>query len=73
MLTGDTLPVALEIRPSKNPETWNIGGFIAVSVVLGVAMVAETLALLWIGWAQSVAKWRILDGNRLKSVLSLIV
>jgi H+-transporting ATPase len=38
------------VRPSKKPETWNIGGFIAVSVVLGVAMVAETLILLWIGW-----------------------
>lgn len=40
------------VRPSKNPETWNIGGFIAVSVVLGIAMVAETLFLLWIGWTR---------------------
>jgi magnesium-transporting ATPase (P-type) len=39
------------VRPSKKPETWNIGGFIAVSVVLGIAMVAETLLLLWIGWS----------------------
>ena len=39
------------VRPSKQPETWNIGGFILVSVVLGVAMVAETLALLWFGWS----------------------
>ncbi len=39
------------VRPSKKPETWNIGGFITVSVVLGVAMVAETLLLLWIGWS----------------------
>jgi hypothetical protein len=39
------------VRPSKKPETWDIGGFIAVSVMLGVAMVAETLLLLWIGWA----------------------
>ena len=38
------------VRSSKKPETWNIGGFITVSVVLGVAMVAETLLLLWIGW-----------------------
>jgi hypothetical protein len=38
------------VRPSKKPETWNIGGFIAVSIVLGVAMVAESLLLLWIGW-----------------------
>ncbi|MGO9329067.1 MAG: HAD-IC family P-type ATPase, partial [Steroidobacteraceae bacterium] len=40
------------VRPSRKPETWNIGGFIAVSVVLGVAMVGETLALLWIGWSR---------------------
>ena len=38
------------VRPSRKPETWNIGGFITVSVVLGVTMVAETLLLLWIGW-----------------------
>jgi len=40
------------VRPSRRPETWNIGGFITVSVVLGVAMVAESLLLLWIGWSQ---------------------
>jgi magnesium-transporting ATPase (P-type) len=39
------------VRPSRKPETWNIGGFITVSVVLGVAMVVETLLLLWIGWS----------------------
>ena len=38
------------VRPSKKPETWNIGGFITVSVVLGIAMVVETLLLLWVGW-----------------------
>ena len=40
------------VRPSRKPETWNIGGFITVSVVLGVAMVAEALGLLWIGWSR---------------------
>jgi H+-transporting ATPase len=40
------------VRPSRKPETWNIGGFVTVSVVLGVAMVAETLLLLWIGWTK---------------------
>ncbi len=40
------------VRPSGKPETWNIGGFITVSVVLGVAMVAEALLLLWIGWSR---------------------
>ena len=33
------------VRPSKKPETWNMWGFITVSTVLGVAMVAETLFL----------------------------
>ena len=40
-----------QVRSSRKPETWNIGGFIAVSVTLGVAMVAETLLLLRIGWS----------------------
>lgn len=40
------------VRPSRHPETWNIGGFIAVSVVLGAAMVAEALLLLWFGWSR---------------------
>jgi len=39
------------VRPSKQPETWNIGGFITVSVVLGIVMVVESLFLLWIGWS----------------------
>jgi plasma-membrane proton-efflux P-type ATPase len=38
------------VRPSRQPETWKIGGFIAVSVVLGVMMVAEALLLLRLGW-----------------------
>jgi H+-transporting ATPase len=40
------------VRPSKKPETWNIGGFITVSVVLGALMVAEALLLLWSGWSR---------------------
>ncbi len=40
------------VRPSKRPETWAIGGFIRVSVVLGIAMVAETLLFLWVGWSR---------------------
>ena len=39
------------VQPSKKPETWNIGGFITVSAVLGVAMVAEALLLLHIAWS----------------------
>ncbi len=40
-----------DVRWSRKPETWNIGGFVLVSVALGVVMVAETLLLLWIGWS----------------------
>ena len=40
------------VQPSRKPESWNIGGFIAVSVVLGVAMVAETLLFLYFGWSR---------------------
>lgn len=39
------------VRPSKKPETWNIRGFITVSVVLGVAMIDESLLLLRISWS----------------------
>jgi H+-transporting ATPase len=40
------------VRPSRRPETWNIGGFVAVSVVLGLFMVAEALLLLWLAWSR---------------------
>ena len=40
------------VQPSKKPETWKIGGFIMVSAVLGVAMVAEALLFLYIAWSR---------------------
>ena len=40
------------VQPSRTPETWNIGGFIAVSVMLGGAMVLETLLFLFVGWSR---------------------
>jgi H+-transporting ATPase len=40
------------VRPSQKPETWQIGGFITVSVILGVAMVAEALCGLWLCWSR---------------------
>ena len=40
------------VRPSRRPETWNIGGFIVVSAVLGTAMVAEALFALWFCWSR---------------------
>jgi plasma-membrane proton-efflux P-type ATPase len=47
------------VRPSKNPETWNIGYLIAVSAILGVMMVAESLLGLWLGWS----RFRLGDNN----------
>jgi plasma-membrane proton-efflux P-type ATPase len=40
------------VQPSRQPETWNIGDYIAVAVALGMAMVAEALLLLWFGWSR---------------------
>ena len=40
------------VRPSRKPESWNIGGFIIVSASLGVAMVAEALFVLAVGWSR---------------------
>jgi hypothetical protein len=40
------------VQPSKKPETWNIGGLVLVSAVLGVAMVAEALFFLSIAWSK---------------------
>ena len=40
------------VQPSKKPETWNIGSFITVSVVLGVAMLLEALLFLYFGWSR---------------------
>jgi len=39
------------VRPSRTPETWNIGPLITVSVVLGALMVVESLLVLWSGWS----------------------
>jgi hypothetical protein len=53
--TPDFAKIALatdHLRPSEKPETWDIGGFIAVSVVLGVAMLAEALVSLWFAWSR---------------------
>ncbi|HXC64545.1 MAG TPA: HAD-IC family P-type ATPase, partial [bacterium] len=40
------------VRPSKRPETWNIGPLIAVSGALGAAMAGEALLLLWACWGR---------------------
>ena len=38
------------VRPSRQPESWHIDGYLRVSLVLGLAMVAEALAALAFGW-----------------------
>ena len=38
------------VEGSPRPETWNIKTPVLVGAALGVLMVAETLALLWVGW-----------------------
>jgi magnesium-transporting ATPase (P-type) len=38
------------VRPSPEPETWNIGPLVKAAVVLGLVMLAESLGLLAIGW-----------------------
>ena len=39
------------VRPSRNPETWNIWPYIMISAVQGILMVLESLLVLWIGWS----------------------
>jgi magnesium-transporting ATPase (P-type) len=39
------------VRWSEKPESWKIGGFLAVAVLLGAAMVAEALPLLSLAWS----------------------
>jgi H+-transporting ATPase len=49
----DFVKIALatdRVRPSQNPETWNIGPLVKVAVVLGLFMLAEALGSLAIGW-----------------------
>ncbi len=54
VLLNDSAKISLatdQVRPSRNPETWNIGGFITVSIVIGVVMVLESLGLLGLCWS----------------------
>ncbi len=51
----DVAKIALatdRVRPSRKPETWKIGPFIAVAIVLGVLMVLESLLLLSFAWSR---------------------
>jgi len=40
------------VRPGRKPETWKIGGHIAIAVMLGLAMTAETLLFLLFAWSR---------------------
>ena len=54
VLLNDSAKISLatdQVRPSRNPETWKIGGFITVSIVIGVVMVLESLGLLGLCWS----------------------
>ncbi len=57
------------VRPSTKPETWNIGGFITVAVVLGILMVAETLLLLQVTWSH----FDLATDNRALSTFSFLM
>ncbi|WP_292440033.1 cation transporting ATPase C-terminal domain-containing protein [Mesorhizobium sp.] len=49
----DFVKIALStdrVRPSSNPETWNIGPLVRLAILLGIAMLVEALFLLAIGW-----------------------
>jgi H+-transporting ATPase len=37
------------VRGSRKPETWSIGGLVTVAVILGVLMIAESVGLYFIG------------------------
>lgn len=53
VLLNDSAKISLatdQVRPSRNPETWKIGGFITISIVIGIVMVVESLALLGYCW-----------------------
>ena len=52
LLMTDFVKISLStdhVRWSRSPDTWKIASFVKVSAVLGLFMVLESLALLWIG------------------------
>lgn len=49
----DFVKIALatdSVRPSQQPETWNIGPQVKLAVALGIVMLIEALLLLAFGW-----------------------
>ena len=48
-----TMSLATDVvRPSKRPETWNVGGLVSVAIVIGIAMVFEAFSLLGLAWTR---------------------
>jgi len=49
----DFVKIALatdQTRPSQRPESWNIAPLVTLAVMLGLLMLAEALAVLYVGW-----------------------
>lgn len=52
MITGDFLAMSLttdRVRPSKMPNSWQIGGITGVGVILGICFLAFSTAILAVG------------------------
>jgi H+-transporting ATPase len=52
LFLSDYVTLALStdnVRYSKKPESWNIGGLVKAGAILGIIMVMESLVLLYIG------------------------
>jgi H+-transporting ATPase len=52
MITGDFLAMSLttdRVRPSKSPNSWQIGGITTAGVILGVCFLAFSTAILAVG------------------------
>jgi len=53
MFMTDFVKISLStdrVRPSQQPESWNIGPLVRIAVLLGLVMLVEALGLLAIGW-----------------------
>jgi H+-transporting ATPase len=52
MITGDFLAMSLttdRVRPSKMPNSWQIGGITSAGVILGICFLAFSTAILAVG------------------------
>jgi plasma-membrane proton-efflux P-type ATPase len=56
------------VRASNKPEAWAIGGFVTVSVVLGLAMLAEALLALAVVWS----RWGLASSDKVLCSFSFL-